>query len=73
MIVFRKVQNLNPGIAQKLNCLIVNDYFAELKTLEELAVMNKPEFIYNVNEKGCRLCLHKQPLVLTQMVENALT
>ena len=32
--------------------------------MEELGVTNKPECIYNVDEKGCRLCLHKQPLVL---------
>jgi hypothetical protein len=28
--------------------------------------MNKPQCIYNVDEQRCRLCLHKQPLVLTQ-------
>ena len=67
MIASRKVQNLNPGIAQNLNCFIVNDYFAKLKmTMEELGVMNKPEYIYIVHEKGCRLCLHKQPLVMIQ-------
>ena len=60
-----KVQNLNSGRAQKLNCLIVNDYFEKLTiTREELGIMNKPECIYNVDEKGYRLCLQKQPLVL---------
>lgn len=34
--------------------------------MEELRIMNKPQCIYNVNEKGYTLCLHKQPLVLTQ-------
>jgi hypothetical protein len=44
MIASRKVQN--PGIAQKLNHFIVNDYVAKLKTtMEELGVMNKPECI----------------------------
>ena len=63
----RKAQNLNPGRAQKLNCFTVSDYFGKLKiTMEELGIMNKPECIYNVNEKGYILCLHKQPLVLTQ-------
>ena len=28
--------------------------------------MNKPECLYNIDEKGCRFCLHKQSLVLTQ-------
>jgi hypothetical protein len=28
--------------------------------------MNKPESIYNVDEKGCRMCHHKEPLLLTQ-------
>jgi hypothetical protein len=32
--------------------------------MEELGIMKKPECIYNVDEKGCRLCLHKQLLVL---------
>ena len=67
MISFRKEQNINPERAQKLNRFIVNHYFAKLMTtMEELGVMNKQECIYNINEKGCRLCLHKQPLVLTQ-------
>jgi len=33
--------------------------------MEELGLMSEPECIYNV-DKGCRLCLHKQPLVLIQ-------
>jgi len=66
MIASHKAQNLNPGIAQNLNCFIVND-FAKLKTtVEELGLMNKPECIYIVDEKGHRLCLHKQPLVMIQ-------
>lgn len=67
MIASRKAQNLNPGIAQNLNRFIVNDYFPKLKTtLEELGVMNKLECIYIVQENGCRLCLHKRPLVMIQ-------
>jgi len=34
--------------------------------MKELRIMNKPQCTYNVNEKGYTLCLHKQPLVLTQ-------
>jgi hypothetical protein len=30
--------------------------------MEELGVMNKPQCIYNVDEKGCSLCLHKHQL-----------
>jgi len=42
MIESRKAQNLNIGRVQKLNRLIVNDYYAKLKkTVEELRVMNK--------------------------------
>jgi len=37
-----------------------------MATMEELGVMNKPEHIYNVQEEGCKLCLHQQLLVLTQ-------
>jgi len=34
--------------------------------MEELGVMNTPECIYIVDEKGCQLCLHEQPLVMVQ-------
>ena len=34
--------------------------------MDEIGVMNKPECIYIVDEKGCRLCLHNQPLVMKQ-------
>ena len=34
--------------------------------MEELVVMNKPECINKLKGKGRSLCLHKQPLVLTQ-------
>lgn len=30
-----------------------------------LSTLNKPEFIYNVNQKECRM-LNRQPLMLTQ-------
>jgi len=56
--------HLNPKImyhkVQKLNCSTVNDYFRKcMATMEDLGVMNKPEHIYNVQEVGCKLCLHK--------------
>ena len=30
-----------------------------------LGVMQKPECIYNVNEKGCTYCLHRETYVYT--------
>jgi len=30
-----------------------------MATMEELEVMNKPEHIKNVQEEGCKLCLHQ--------------
>jgi len=45
---------------QKLKCFTLNDYFWEtMATMEELGVMNKPEHIYNVQEEGCKVCLHQ--------------
>ena len=74
MIASHKAQNLNPGIAQNFNRFIVNDFFAKLKmTMEELGVMNKPECIYIVDEKGRRLCLDKQSLVMIQKRQKTLT
>lgn len=61
----RRAQNMNPARAQKLNKFIVADYFEKLKAvLVELDLMDKPERIYNVDEKGCRLTLHHQQTVL---------
>ncbi|XP_013200639.2 uncharacterized protein LOC106143167 [Amyelois transitella] len=63
----RKSQNLNPARAAKLNKVVVADYFAKLKkTMEENDVLNKPERIFNVDEKGCQLNLHKAPQVLAE-------
>ena len=63
----RKAQHLNPARAQKLNRFIVKDYFDKLKSVMlEIGVMQKPQSIYNVDEKGNRLCLHKAPVVLAR-------
>lgn len=60
----RKAQNLNPARAQKLNKFIVNDHFDKLeKILRAMDIMDKPEKVYNIDEKGCRLCLHHQQKV----------
>lgn len=66
-ISVRKAQSMNPARAQKLNKFIIKDYFDKLKTvLQELDLMDKPERIYNVDEKGCRLTLHHQQTVLAK-------
>lgn len=63
----RKSQNLNPARAQKLNRFIVNDHFEKLKTVMlEIGLMDKPQSIYNIDEKGNRLCLHKAQTVLAK-------
>ena len=70
MIAARKAQILDPGIAQKFNRFIVNGYFAKLKiTMEELGIMNKAECNYNIDEKRCSLCLHKQHQLYTRLKE----
>lgn len=63
----RKAQNMNPARAQKLNRLIVGDYFRKLEEiLDTLDLKNKPERIFNMDEKGCRLTLHHQQSVLAK-------
>lgn len=63
----RKSQNLNEARARKLNKEVVHDYFAKLKTiLEANNLMHRPERIFNLDEKGIRLCQHKSPSVLTK-------
>ncbi|CAH1974188.1 unnamed protein product [Acanthoscelides obtectus] len=58
---------MNPARAQKVNRFIVNDHFSKLKEiLLELDIMDKPERIFNVDEKGCTLNLHHQPSVLAK-------
>jgi len=66
-ISIRKAQNLNPARAQKLNKAVVSDYFAKLKNImEDNDILNKPERIFNIDEKGCQLKLHKTPQVLAE-------
>lgn len=63
----RKAQQMNPARAQKMNPGIVNDYFAKLKAiLTELELFDKPGNVYNMDEKGCRLTIHKQQTVLAK-------
>lgn len=63
----RKSQMLNPARAQKLNRHIVQEYFEKLKNvLIDLNLINQPQLIYNMDEKGCRLTLHHQQHVLSR-------
>lgn len=63
----RKAQQMNPARAQKMNPIIVTDYFNKLKeTLEKLELFDKPGSVYNMDEKGCRLTIHKQQTVLAK-------
>lgn len=63
----RTAQNLNPARAQKLNPYIVKDHFSKLEVvLKELDIIDKPERIFNLDEKGCRLCLHHKQKVLAE-------
>ncbi|KAJ2951388.1 hypothetical protein O0L34_g13531 [Tuta absoluta] len=61
----RKAQMMNPGRAQKLNKYIVGDHFSKYKSvLDKLGIEHKPENIYNIDEKNCRISLHHQKEVL---------
>ena len=47
-----------------MNKLIVEDYFAKLhKLLVDNYLFHFPEKIFNMDEKGCRFQLHKDPQV----------
>ncbi|XP_064292309.1 uncharacterized protein LOC135309819 [Plodia interpunctella] len=62
----RKAQMMNPARAQKLNKDIVRDHFSKYKSvLDKLGMEHKPESIYNIDEKNCRISLHHQQEVLT--------
>ncbi|XP_047535783.1 uncharacterized protein LOC125070127 [Vanessa atalanta] len=63
----RKAQMMNPSRAQKLNKFIVSDHFDKVKSLrEKLHIENRPECLYNMDEKSCRISLHHQQTVLAQ-------
>ncbi|KAG5896078.1 hypothetical protein JTB14_006867 [Gonioctena quinquepunctata] len=62
-----KTQPMNPTRAQKLNKAIVSDYFTKISEL--MATMNikdKPQNVYNMVEKGCRLTIHHQQRVMSE-------
>ncbi|KAJ0180927.1 hypothetical protein K1T71_003012 [Dendrolimus kikuchii] len=63
----RKPQIMNPARAQKLNKPIVEEHFQTIKQLyNELDIPQHPERLYNMDEKGCRITLHKQQTVLAE-------
>jgi len=63
----RKAQSMNPARAQKLNMFIVNDYFSKLERVQtDLQLFDKPERIFNMDEKGCQLSLYHQRRVLAK-------
>ncbi len=65
-VALRQPQHLNEARAQKMNKPIVADYFEKLRNvMTELDIMNKPEKIFNMDEKGIQMSLHKSPKVLT--------
>jgi len=64
MIASRKAQNLGTRRAQKLKRFIVIGHFSKLTTLEEPGLIDKPERIYSVHDKGCRSYLHEHILLL---------
>lgn len=63
----RKAQSMNPSRATKLNPSIVNDHFQKLRDiLIENQLMDGPELIYNIDEKGVRLTINHQQNVLAR-------
>lgn len=67
VLSLRRAQHMNQARAQKLNRFIVSDYFTKLKKfLSEMEIFDKPERIYNMDEKGCQLAVHHQQKVLAK-------
>ncbi|CAB3259083.1 unnamed protein product [Arctia plantaginis] len=63
----RKPQIMNPARAQKLNKPIVQQHFQSIRKLyDELDILRHPERLYNMDEKGCRITVHKQHTVLAE-------
>ncbi|XP_052742085.1 uncharacterized protein LOC128198842 [Bicyclus anynana] len=61
----RKPQMMNAARAQKLNKVIVQQHFQSIRKLyNELDILRHPERLYNMDEKGCRITVHKQHTVL---------
>lgn len=64
-ITIRKAQNRNPARAQKLNRNVVQQHFERYKqVLLDNNLNGKPIPIWNMDENGCHLSLHKSQGVL---------
>jgi hypothetical protein len=49
----------------KLVRFVVSDHFTKLKYFfNNTEVMNKPDYIYNMHQKGCRLTIHHHQKIL---------
>lgn len=58
---------MNVAKTQKLNKFIVDDHFQRLNEVyDKLDIKTRPQKIYNMDEKGCRLTIHHQQTVLAQ-------
>ncbi|KAI4454869.1 potassium channel subfamily k [Holotrichia oblita] len=56
---------MNSARAQKLNKFIAEDHFSKLKQVfRDNDIFGKPVRLFNLDEKGCGLNLHKDPKVL---------
>ncbi|CAK1582436.1 unnamed protein product [Parnassius mnemosyne] len=63
----RKPQIMNPARAQKLNKPIVQQHFQSVQKLyNEMDILQHPQKLYNMDEKGCRITVHKQNTVLAE-------
>lgn len=58
---------MNTARTAKLNKYIANDYSQKFKNvMTESGVTEKPQWIFNIYEKGCRLNLPKQQTALVK-------
>lgn len=59
LVANRKSQNLNPRRFLKLNRIIASDNFQKLQScFEELDIVNPPQHICNMDDKGFRNIIH---------------
>ncbi|KAJ8879197.1 hypothetical protein PR048_019803 [Dryococelus australis] len=66
-IANRQTQSMNHGLASKMNQFIVSYHFQKFREiLLENGLMERPEMIYNICEKGVRLTIHDEQNVLAR-------
>ncbi|KAF2893132.1 hypothetical protein ILUMI_13044 [Ignelater luminosus] len=62
-----KSQSINPARAAKLNPYIVDDHFQTLNNiLEKYELKHQPSEIFIMDEKDCRITLHRQQTVIAK-------